>query len=104
MCGIYGGHFRDRRRAKGTKVFKHALQSALHGGTEHLQLCSADGKTLSYVVPAHLYRQLLFAWADEVDERELEQARQEVRTQGGVSGAEILAHLESLGRAHPDKP
>jgi hypothetical protein len=87
-------------------ILDPALRSALHGGTEHLQLCSADGQTLSYIVPADLYRQLLTAWADEVvaDERELEQARQEVRTQGGVSGAEILAHLESLGRAHPDKP
>jgi hypothetical protein len=87
-------------------ILDPTLQSALHGGTEHLQLCSADGQTLSYVVPADLYRQLLSAWTDEVlaNEQELEQARQEIRTQGGVSGAEILAHLERVGRAHPDKP
>jgi hypothetical protein len=87
-------------------ILDPALQSKLHGGTTQLQLCGPDGRPVAYVVPADLYGQLLSAWANEVfgDAQELEKARQEVRSQGGVSGAEILAHLASLGRAASDKP
>ncbi len=81
-------------------VLDPTLRAALKGANDQVALCNEAGQPLAYVLPADIYREMLTAWADSVfgDEAELEQARQEIRTQGGVTGAEILARLQEIAR------
>jgi hypothetical protein len=87
-------------------VLDSSLRAALKGVNEQVALCDEGGQPLAYVLPADMYREMLAAWANSVfgDEAELEQARQEVRAKGGVSGAEILAHLQDIARARSGEP
>lgn len=60
-------------------------------------LADEGGNSLGYVVPAKLYAELLLAQASrEPTPEELEAAREEYRTQGGKTTAEVLAHLEQV--------
>lgn len=61
-------------------------------------LADEAGKSLGFVVlPPRLYAELLLAQASrEPTPEELEAAREEYRTQGGKTTAEVLAHLEQV--------
>jgi hypothetical protein len=64
-------------------------------GPSHLT--DEAGNTLGYVLPPKLYAELMLAWASrEPTPEELAAAREEYRTQGGKTTAEVLAHLEQV--------
>jgi hypothetical protein len=60
----------------------------------------ASGNTVGHSVPTKLYDKMVSAWVrvQFADEQERDQARQEVRTQGGLTTAEAIAHLEQVAR------
>jgi hypothetical protein len=56
------------------------LKTKLNGLNEHLELCDDSGQTVGHFLPADLYKQMLFAWADaQIDEEELAKRRKEPR-------------------------
>ena len=60
-------------------------------------LADAAGKTVGVVVSEAQYAELVLARASrEPTAEELAAAREEYRTQGGKSTAEVLAHLEQV--------
>jgi hypothetical protein len=60
-------------------------------------LADEAGNSLGYVLPPKLYAELMLAQASrEPTPEELEAAREEYRTQGGKTTAEVLAHLEQV--------
>ena len=54
---------------------------------------------VGHFLPPDLYHALLYAWAKDqfADEQELTRAREEIRSQGGVTTAEVLEFLRGLG-------
>jgi hypothetical protein len=62
-------------------------------------LCDEAGRTVGHYIPEDIYMQLMYAWAhQELDKNpeELRQAREEIKTQGGMTTAEAIAHLQKL--------
>lgn len=78
----------------------HELRSKLNGLGEQVEVCDEAGKTVGQFVPQDWYMELMYAWAKQQfsDEKELEQARAEVRAQGGYTTAEAIAYLERIAR------
>jgi hypothetical protein len=74
------------------------LRARLSGLNEQLEVRDEAGRTVGHFVPQELYRQLLSSWgrAKFGDTADREQALQEVRTEGGLTTAEAVAHLEQL--------
>lgn len=74
------------------------LRAKLNGLNEQLEVRDESGRTVGHFVPHEMYRQLLSSWvrAKFGDTAEREQALQEVRTEGGLTTVEAVAHLEQL--------
>ena len=80
-------------------IIDQALRSQLTKLSDQAELCDESGRTLGYFLPPEAYLKFLYAQAKtEVTEEELEEARQDYKKRGGVTTAEILAHLRSLDR------
>jgi hypothetical protein len=78
-------------------ILDEALRSKLNGLNTEMELCDETGKTVGHFLPPEVYRELIYAWAKTQDtDEEIAQAKREVREQGGLTTAEVLAHLESL--------
>lgn len=78
-------------------VIPDDLSARLRQLTGAAVLADEAGNSLGYVVPAKLYAELLLAQASrEPTPEELQAAREEYRTQGGKTTAEVLAHLEQV--------
>ncbi len=77
------------------------LRAKLNGLNEPLEVCDESGRTLGHFLPANLYREWAYAWAKAqfADQAEREQARQEIRSEGGLTTAEAVACLEQVARA-----
>jgi len=72
-------------------IVDQGLRSRLNGLDAQVEFCEDTGQTLGYFVPADVYKEMLFAWADShLSEEELEQRRQEP---GGRTLAEIWQRL-----------
>ncbi len=73
------------------------LSNRLRALTGPSFLADEAGNTLGYVLPPKLYAELMLAWASrEPTPEELAAAREEYRTHGGKTTAEVLAHLEEV--------
>jgi len=62
-------------------------------------LCDESGRTVGHYLPEEIYRHLMDAWAHRVFDmspEELRQAREEIKTQGGMTTTEAIAHLQKL--------
>ena len=70
------------------------LKSKLHGLTEQLELCDADGRTMGRCIPEEVYQKLLYRLAETqcppLDPKEIERRR---KSTGGKSLADILKNL-----------
>lgn len=76
-------------------ILDDKLWEQLKDPGEHAELCNPSGQTVGYFVSPDVYKQLMYAWAKQQFTREeLERARQET---GGLTTAELLAHLEAAG-------
>jgi CRISPR/Cas system-associated endonuclease Cas1 len=66
-----------------------------------VEVCDEKGETLGFFVPPAEHHELVYAWMREQfkDEKELERARAEIRAEGGLTTAEVLAYLRSLGQS-----
>ena len=75
------------------------LKEKLNGLNEQLEVCDEMGKTVGHFLPAALYRDLVRAWARaEFSDAEIEQARQELRKEGGLTTAEAIALLQETAK------
>lgn len=71
-----------------------SLQAKLHGLESELELCDESGRTVGFVLPPDLHRQLMYAWAKTmVDE---ETVQRSLSQPGGLSTAQVLDHLDQL--------
>ncbi len=78
-------------------VIAAELSDRLRNLTGPSFLADAAGTTLGVVLPPELYEQMMEAFIRrEPTREELDAAREEYRTQGGKSTAEVLAHLENV--------
>jgi hypothetical protein len=78
-----------------------SVRAKLHNLDGELELCDETGRTLGHFLPADRYVDLLYdrARTEFGNEKELEEARREVRAVGGFTTAEAIAHLESVARS-----
>jgi hypothetical protein len=76
------------------------LRARLHNLDGELELCDESGQTLGHFLPAERYRELLYqrARAEFSDQKELEEAREEIRATKGLTTAEAIAHLDRVAR------
>jgi hypothetical protein len=76
------------------------LRAKLNGLDQPLEIRDDSGKTVGHFVPIGLYEEMVSAWVrvQFADDQERAQAREEVRTQGGLTTAEAIAHLEQVAR------
>lgn len=73
------------------------LSDRLRGLAGPSFLADASGTTLGVVVSPQLYDEMVEAWIRrEPTPEELAAAREEYRTHGGKTTAEVLAHLEQV--------
>jgi hypothetical protein len=80
-------------------ILDAATQAKLNGLNQELELCDEAGKRLGYFLPDDLYAHLMCAIAKaEVTDEELEEARRDYQQNGGLTTAEVLAHLERFIR------
>lgn len=78
-------------------VIDAATRAKLGPLVGHVTLADEAGKTVGIVLPPKQYAELMLAWASrEPTREELEAAREEYRTRGGKTTAEVLAHLEQV--------
>ena len=71
------------------------LRAKLNGLNEQLEVCDESGNTVGHFVPEDLYRDLLRSWAKtEFTDAEIEQARQEVKAEGGLTTSEAIAFIQ----------
>jgi hypothetical protein len=83
----------------GKVILDAELKAKLNGLHQELEFCDEEGKTLGHFVPAKAYRELLYTWAKaQFTDEEIEQARREVRAEGGYTTAEVIAHIEKIVR------
>jgi hypothetical protein len=76
------------------------LQARLKGLADHLEFCDETGRTLGFFLPPDVHHELLYAWAkSQFSDEELEQARRELKDEGGLTTAEAIAYLESVARS-----
>ncbi len=77
-----------------------SLRARLHNLDGELEFCDETGRTLGHYLRADRYRELVYdrARTEFNDEKELERAREEMRTTKGLTTAEAIAHLESVAR------
>jgi hypothetical protein len=74
-----------------------SLRAKLNGLNEHLEVCDEDGRTLGFFLPPDLHQKLLYAWAKtQFSDEEIEQARREIKTEGGLTTPQAVAYLEKL--------
>ncbi len=62
-----------------------------------VEVCDEEGKPFAVLVPTDFYREMMDLWLKETFTNEdIEQARAEVREQGGYSTPEVLARLQEM--------
>lgn len=74
-------------------VVDERLRTQLNGLNEEMELCDGTGRTLGHFLPADVYRELMYAYAESqcpYTREELERMRHET---GGRSLAEIWKRL-----------
>ena len=83
-------------------ILDPALRAELSQAPGEVELCDEAGEAVGYFVPPGLFRELLTAWvhAEFAEEGDRAAALEEFRRDGGVSTAEVLAHLERLDRSN----
>lgn len=88
-------------------VLPTSLGSELSGVNAEVELCDQEGRTVGFFLPPDLHHELLYSWAKSLlpeDEEDRALAREEYRSSGGLTTAEIIAHLQGLsgsGRKDP---
>jgi hypothetical protein len=81
----------------GKLILDEALRAKLGQVNGEVELCDASGQRVGYFLSPDAYMKLLYARAKaEITDEELEEAREEYRKHGGVTTAQLLAHLKSL--------
>ena len=79
------------------------LRAKLNGLADQLEVCDETGNTVGHFVPEELYRDLLQSWAkNEFTDAEIEQARQEVKAEGGLTTSEAIAYIQERIAAEPE--
>jgi hypothetical protein len=83
-----------------------ALRAKLNGFKEQMEVHDEDGRTVGHFVPDGVYRQLLSSWVGSQfgDRQERAQAVQEVRSEGGLTTAEAISHLEKIASGSRGAP
>jgi hypothetical protein len=77
------------------------LRAKLGDLSDEIALCDADGRVVAYVM-APQYREAMYDMAANlVSDEELRAASREYAEKGGLTTAQVLAHLQSLD--HPEK-
>jgi hypothetical protein len=81
-------------------IVNDEMRSKLKGLNGEAELCDATGMRMGWFLPDDIYMRLMYdlAKVQFSDEEELKRAREEP---GGMTTAEVLAHLKSLDR--PEK-
>jgi hypothetical protein len=79
-------------------VIDDTLTANLLQANGGIELVAKDGRALGYFLPTNMYLQLMYAWAREEfnNDPELQHGREKLRKEGGVTTAELLAHLQNL--------
>jgi hypothetical protein len=83
-------------------ILDAALRARLGDLQTVIDLCDETGRTVGHFVPAESYLKLMYAWAKAEfagDEKEIQQARQEIRKEGGrLTTAQAVEYLQRLLR------
>ncbi len=80
------------------KITLHpSIMSQLPNLDRHLELCDEQGRTVGYFLPPDLHREMLYAWAKtQFTDEELDQARRELKSGGGLTTLEAIDYLQNL--------
>lgn len=83
-------------------VLSEPMRSLLSQAGDEAELLNERGEQVGFFLTPALYSRLLCATAKaQVDEKELQEAREEMRSKGGLTTAEILGVLHSLEKKAP---
>ena len=78
-------------------IFTEAERAKLMGLDGHGEIVDEAGRPLGYFFSPDAFMRFVYSVANcEVSEAEIAAAREDYRKRGGVTTAEVLAHLKSL--------